>query len=112
MLLKIRASSPRDKELGQELSEKANYQGVRSFMGWSQVPGFDISSSFLDDNPFVGSRSQPASKVSVKLPAVEWLYKKLEKLNITITEGYPSKNSETAGLLKDQFVKTPRSSKW
>ena len=35
----------------------------------------------------------------------------LEKLNI-ITEGYPSKNSETAGLLKDQFVKTPRSSKW
>ena len=27
-------------------------------------------------------------------------------------EGYPSRNSETGGLLRDQFVKTPRSSKW
>ena len=27
-------------------------------------------------------------------------------------EGYPTRNSETGGLLRDQFVKTPRSSKW
>ena len=33
-------------------------------------------------------------------------------MNITITKGYPSKYSETAGLLKDQFVKTPGTSTW
>ena len=38
--------------------------------------------------------------------------KKLEKLNVTIAEGYLSKSAETARLLRDQFVKTPRSSKW
>ena len=31
---------------------------------------------------------------------------------MTIAEGYPSRNSETGGLLWDQFVKTPRPSKW
>ena len=36
----------------------------------------------------------------------------MEKLNLTITEGYPARNSETAGLLKDQFSKPPRSSRW
>ena len=38
--------------------------------------------------------------------------KKLEKLNVNIAEGYPARNFETSGLLRDQFVKTPRSSKW
>ena len=36
----------------------------------------------------------------------------MEKLNFTITEGYPSRNAKTAGLLRDQFVKPPRSSRW
>ena len=38
--------------------------------------------------------------------------RKFEKLNVTVAEGYPSRNAETCGLLRDQFVKTPRSSKW
>ena len=54
----------------------------------------------------------PTDKVSVKLPVDEWLCRKLERLNVTVAEGYPSRNSETGGLLRDQFVKTPRSSKW
>ena len=32
-------------------------------------------------------------------------------LNLTVTEGYPSRNTDTAGLLRDQFVKPPRSSR-
>ena len=36
----------------------------------------------------------------------------MEKLNLTITEGYPARNTETAGLLKDQFIKPPLSSRW
>ena len=99
---------------GQDLSEDDSYRetirGVR-FMGWHNIPEFDrVSSS--DDNPFAGSRVQPTGKVSVKLPVDEWFCRKMEKLNLTITEGYPSRNAETAGLLRDQFIKPPRSSKW
>ena len=76
----------REEELDQELSEEANYRetmrGVRSFMGWHQVPKFDIFLSSLNDNPF--TRAQ----LTGKLPTDEWFPKKLEKLNITITEGY------------------------
>ena len=98
----------------QDFSEDAHYRetirGVRSFMGWHQIP--DHSSSSLDDNPFAGSRTKPADKVSVRLPVDEWLCRKFERLNVTVAEGYPSRKSETGGLLRDQFVKTPRSSKW
>ena len=100
----------------QDLSEDANYRetirGVRSFMGWHQIPDCDSTSSSLDDNPFAGSRTKPTGKVSVKLPVDEWLCRKFERLNVTVAEGYPSRNSETGGLLRDEFVKTPRSSKW
>ena len=36
----------------------------------------------------------------------------MEKLNLTVAEGYPSRSTEPAGLLRDQFVKMPRSFKW
>ena len=100
----------------QDLSEEANYRqtirGVRSFMGWHQIPDFESASSSLDDNPFAGSRVKPTGKVSDKLPVDEWLCQKFERLNLTVAEGYPSRNTETGGLLRDQFVKPPRSSKW
>ena len=100
----------------QDLSEEANYRetirGVRSFMGRHQIPDFDSASSSLDVNPFAGSRVKPTGKVSVKLPVDEWLCRKFERLNVTVAEGYPSRNTETAGLLRDQFVKPPRSPKW
>ena len=80
-------------------------------MVWYDISEFDrVSSS--DDNPFAGSRVQPTGKVSVKLPVDEWLCRKMEKLNLTITQGYPSRNAETSGFLRDQFIKPPRSSKW
>ena len=105
----------REHKLHQEHSEEANYRetmrGRRSFMGWHQIPDFDSSSSSMDNNPFAGSRTQPTGEVSIKLPADDWLCRNLEKLNLTIVEGYPSRNAETAGLLRDQFVKTPRTSR-
>ena len=114
----VRDGSPdltRDESADQKLSEASTYRetirGVRSFMDWHQIPEFDIVSS-TDDNPFAGSRVKPTGKVSVKLPVDDWLCRKMEKLNLTVAEGYPSKNTQTAGLLRDQFVKTPRSSRW
>ena len=79
-------------------------------MGWHKIPEFDSVSS-SDDNSFVGSRVQPTGKISVKLP-VDWLCRQMEKFNLTITEGYPSRNTEIARPLRDQFVKPPRSSRW
>ena len=81
-------------------------------MGWNQVPEFDSSSSAQDDNPFAGTKSQQPGKVSVNVPVDDWLCRKFEKLNITVQEGYPSRASETAGLVKDQSVKPPRTLKW
>ena len=111
----VQGELPED-STNQDLSEEANYRktirGVRSFMGWHQIPDFDSASSSLDDNPFAGSRVTPTGKVSVKLPVDEWLCRKFERLNVTVAEGYPSRNTETGGLLRDQFVKPPRSSKW
>ena len=102
----------KDDKLNQELSEEANYRetmrGVLSFMGWYQIPDFDSLSPSLDDKPFAGSQAQP----SIKLPADDWLRRKLENYNVSIAEGYLSKNAETAGLPRDQFVKIPRTSRW
>ena len=68
--------------------------------------------SFADDNPFAGSQVQPTGKVSVKLAVDYRLCRKMVKLNLTVAEGYPSRNTETAGRLKDQFVKPTRLSRW
>ena len=69
----IRDSSPdltRDESADQEVSEGSPYRetirGVRSFMGWPQIPEFDGVSS-ADDNPFAGSRVQPTGKVSCQV---------------------------------------------
>ena len=89
----------------QDLSEDANYRetirGVRSFMGWHHIPDYDNSAASMDDNPFAGSRVKRTGKVSVRLPVDEWLCRKMEKLNLTVAEGYPSSNSENSGLLRD-----------
>ena len=60
----------------------------------------------------MGARVQPTGKVSVKLPVDDWLCRKMRKLNLTTTEGYPARNTDTAGLLKDQFIKPSRSARW
>ena len=103
-------------EVDQELTAEQTYQetlrGVRSFMAWNDIPEFDSSSSSQDDNPFTGSKSSHTGKVSVKVPVDEWLCRKMEKLNITVQEGYPSHTSENAGLSRDQFVKPPKTLKW
>ena len=92
-------------EVDQELSADQSYQetlrGVRSFMAWNDIPEFDSASSSQDDNPFTGSRTSQTGKVSVKVPVDEWLCHKFEKLNLTLQEGYPTRNSETAGLSKE-----------
>ena len=85
-------------------------RGIRSFICWHKIPEFETVSS-SDDSPFAGACVQPTGKVSVKLPVDDWLCRKMDKLNFTITEGYPARNTDTAGL-EDEFIKSPRSSRW
>ena len=80
-------------------------------MNWHKIPEFETVSSAADDNPFAGARVQPTGKVSVKLPD-DWLCRKMSNLNLTITEGYPTRNTVNTGLLRDQFIKPPWSSRW
>ena len=103
-------------DVSQELSaEQTNRETLRdagSFMGWTDIPVFNSASSSQDDNPFARSRTSQSGKVSVKDPVDVWLWRKFEKLNITIQEDYPSCTSETAALNRDQFVKPPKTLKW
>ena len=62
-------------------------------MGWTHIPELEYSPASRTDNPWVGHRAQPVGKVSVLLPPEDWLCRKLENLNLVLTEGYPSKPS-------------------
>ena len=80
-------------------------------MGWHQIPEYENSSA--DANPFAGPKLQSICKIAVNLPTDKWLCKKLEKLSLTLVEGYPSRSLDAGGLQSDQFMKTSRSqSKW
>ena len=82
-------------------------------MGWSHIPDMDTSTNTAEGNPFAGPKTQVPGKVSVQMPVDDWLCRKFNKLNITLVEGYPSRSSETGGLLKDQFLRTAKSqAKW
>ena len=92
-----------DQLVSEEQTHRETIRAVSSFVGWKHVPEIESSSSSHDDNPFVGTRTQPTLKVSD-----EWLCRKMEKLNITLAEGY----CETSELSRDQFVKVPKTLKW
>ena len=75
---------------------KLPIRGVILYVEWRQVPEFENATS----------------KISVKLPSDDLLCWNLEKLNLPLTEGYPTCSTDTNGLSKDQFVKVPHSQKW
>ena len=107
-----------DQEFEQELptSEEQTYRetmrGIQSFMGWSHIPDVD-SSNPSDDNPFAGPKAPAPSKISVQMPTEDWLCRKLSKLNLTMTEGYPSRTTEAGSLPKDHFLRPPKpQTKW
>ena len=88
-------------------------KGIRAYMGWSDIPDLDNTTTASDDNPFTGPKATIPGKVSVQMPTEDWLCKKIAKLNLTLVEGYPSRSSEAGGLLTDQFLRTAKSqSKW
>ena len=99
------------------LSEEQSYwetmRGIRSYMNWDHIPDIDSGATTSEDNPFAGPKVHTPGKVSVNLPTDEWLCRKMPKLNMTLVQGYPTRTSEAGGLLRDQFVRPPKSQqKW
>ena len=103
-------------EKNEEMNYRETVRSVRAFLGWSHIPDFEVAVSDTDnrsDNPWKGKHPRRTGKVSVELPADDWLCYKMEKLNTRVAEGYPSRSQEAAGLKQDQFIRTPKSqAKW
>ena len=87
-----------------EQTYRETMRGIRSYMGWTNIPDVDSSNTASDDNPFSGPKVPVPGKVSVNMPTENWLCKKLSKLNLTLVEGYPTRSSEAGGLMKDHFI--------
>ena len=51
-----------EQDCDHHISEEQNYRetnrGVRSYIGWHQVPEFESAASSQDGNPFAGPKSQ------------------------------------------------------
>ena len=107
----LNATEP-DQALTEEQTYRETMRGIRSYMGWSNIPDMDSATTGSVDNPS-GPKVTVPGKISVQMPREDWLCKKLNKLNITLVEGYPSRSSEASGLLMDQFLRPAKSqSKW
>ena len=105
--------SDHDQSLSEEQSYREAMRGIRSYMDWDFIPDIDSGTTTAEDNPFVGPKLHTPGKVSVNLPTDEWLCRKMSKLNLTLVQGYPTRTSEAGGLLKDQFIRPPKSQgKW
>ena len=102
-------------EQNEEMNYRETVRAVRAFLGWSHIPDFEFSATDGDrsDNPWKGKHPRKSGKISVELPADDWLCHKMEKLNTRVAERYPSRSQEAAGLKVDQFIRTPKSQvKW
>ena len=102
-------------EQTEEMSYRETVRSVHSYMGWHHIPTFETTYSEPDksNNPWKGKNPRKPTRVSVAMPPDDWLCQKLERLNLTAIEGYPSSSQDSAGLKRDQFIKVPKSqSKW
>lgn len=105
-------ATPLDQEASSDLSFRDTMSSVRSLMGWTDVPEFE-STSAADDQPWLQpSNGTSQGKISVNLPVDEHLCRKMEQLQVTLAEGYPTKTTEPAPLTKGQFVRAPPRQKW
>ena len=102
-------------EQTEDMSYRETVRSVRAFMGWHHIPAFetDFSEPDKSNNPWKGKNTRKPTRISVAMPPDDWLCQKLERLNLTVAEGYPSRSQDSAGLRRDQFIKVPKSQeKW
>ena len=80
-------------------------------MGWNHIPPFESDFTEPDKsyNPWKGKNPKRPTRISVAMHPDDWLCQKLEQLNLTVAEGYPSRAQDSTGLKKEQFIKVPKS---
>ena len=95
-------------EVTKDMNYRETVRSVRSFMGWNHILVFeaDFGEPDKSNNPWKG---KVPARVFVAMPPDDWLCQKLERLNTTVAEGYPSRSQDSGGLKKDQFIKMPKS---
>ena len=76
----------RDQASTKEQNYRETMRGVPSCMGWTHIPDIDNQELSAQNNPFAEPKQQPGGKVSVNLPTDDWLCKKLDGLNLTLTQ--------------------------
>ena len=102
-------------ELTEDMTYRETVRSVRSFMDWHHIPTFesDFSEPDKSNNPWKGKQPRKPTRISVAIPPDDWLCQKLERLNLTVAEAYPSRAQDSVGLKRDQFIKVPKSqSRW
>ena len=71
-----------------------------------------MTSNLLKNNHIERVRTPSSGKVSVKVPVDDWICQKMNKLNVTVATGYPSRMADSSGLPKDHFVKFSMQTTW
>ena len=102
-------------EQTEDMTYRETVRSVRSFIGWHHIPAFesDYSEPDKSNNPWKGKQPRKPTRISVAMPPDDWLCQKLERLNLNVADGYPSRAQDSAGLKRDQFIKVPKSqSRW
>ena len=52
----------------EEQTYRETMKGIRSYMGWSDIPDLGSANTALDDNPFSGPKTVTPGKVLVQMP--------------------------------------------
>ena len=104
------SNSTKRPEQTEDMTYRETVWSVRSFMGCHHIPTFETDYTEPDksNNPLKGKHPRKPTRISVAMPPDDWLCQKLECLNLTVAEGYPSRAQDSAGLKRDQFIKVPK----
>ena len=92
-------------EQAEDMTYRETVRSVRAFMGWHYIPTFEKS-----NNPWKGKHPKKPTRISVAMPPDDWLCQKLERLNLTVAEGYPSW-AQDSGSKMDYHQTAPASEK-
>ena len=91
-------------EQTEDMTYRETIRSVHSYMGWHHISTFesDDTEPNKSNNPW--RKSQEANQDFSGHAPDDWLCQKLERLNLTEAEGYPSRAQHSAGLKRDQFI--------
>ena len=98
-------------EVSPEYTFRETMSTIRKVLGWKDVPEEEETSSD-EASSWWEPRSKPKTKLATHLLVDDHLCRKMEKLQVNIKQGYPTKSSDPSPLGKGQFLRVPPRSRW